>query len=360
MAGRSRHAIATLVAKEAYVSLLMAWVHSIGEVQRQSSVAVDVLLLHCETSIPTLAAIQACAHTVNPQTRVSLVPSCMPHPSTNHTHFKRAVQLHTLHARFLNTFHWLTLFAHTEYASILFLDADTVVLRPLDELFFRFGERTPPPADPDEGEYRLITVACAMVETNEPCNTGAVLLQPDTAVAAHVAAAVEAVKRVGGFLLSDQNLFNLLFGVCRTLLPREYNFGRVKPGASIPAAVRVLHFQGKRSQNKPIDLTQGGKLRYNRSAPAWPVFRVFEAHLAPMEHCYSKLQAKRGLPALFPPADTPAREWHVVEHRGNFDALAKRALVRRRMRRRARVSAAGENVSLCAVPRRRNPTRASD
>lgn len=338
-------AFATLIVKEAYVSLLVAWLHSVGRAQLHSNVTADVILAHCETDVNVLQAVRRCSQNRHAGTQVKLVETCVPHPGLLHGHFVRAVEMHTMHARFLNTMGWLALFRRTEYEAILFMDADTLLMRPVDELFLDLGRTRRPPGEP--GGELATAIGCVKVEPSEPCNSGVVLLQPRMAVWKHVEAVLHRVRDIGGFVLSDQDMFNGLFSGCRTPLPRLFNFAGVAPGEEVSAAVRVLHFQGWHGQNKPIDYLHGGKLRYDRRKPGWPVFRHFEENLRPLETCYNGMRTAKGnLPPLYPPDDTPAGQpEHAIQRAPNMD---KKSIIIFRAARLRAIQGTHER-SLCAV-----------
>jgi hypothetical protein len=107
-AGRSailsmRLAIASVITKNAYVAMLLAWVHSVAQqLSLDPTVQADVLLVHCDADVSTLRTMATCVHERSPTVRVRLIEGCVQAPSRLHPHFVSAVKWNTGHARFLN------------------------------------------------------------------------------------------------------------------------------------------------------------------------------------------------------------------------------------------------------------------
>ena len=205
----------------------------------------------------------------------------------------------------------------TEYEQVLYMDADTLLLRPIDQLL---GEMVEP--------MRTGHVGCVRVEPREPYNSGVVLLRPSARIFESMRQALDRIAEIGGFVLSDQDFFSSFFAGCLTLMNSTYNFADVKRGRPVRADVHILHFQGHHAENKPVDYRAGGTLRYTRSAPEWPVFAVFETHFAPLYECYSDAAARGGIAPLFPPKPvsyTRGRPNH-NHGGGNIDGPSRRVV----------------------------------
>jgi len=314
-----RFAIASVIAQNAYTTLLLAWVHSVAHtLQRMPHAQADIVFVHCQTDVPTLRTIAACVMARYPDVRVRLVGGCVDHPSRRHPHFVDAVARNTGHARFLNTWSIFSLWSLTEYQQVLYMDADTVLLRPIDRLLDEMAE-----------PMRTGHVGCVRVEPREPCNSGVVLLRPSARIFESMRRALDRIAEVGGFVLSDQDFFSSFFAGCLTHMNRTYNFADVMRARPVPAEVHILHFQGHHAENKPVDYRAGGTLRYTRSAPEWPVFAVFETHFAPLYECYTAAAARGGVAPLFPPKPASYRKGKPKHDHGKNIDRPSRKIVRK-------------------------------
>jgi glycogenin glucosyltransferase len=118
----------------------------------------------------------------------------------------------------------------TEYRKIIYLDTDTFVLQPIDELF----------------DYPQLSCAC---DPNPPqiCNTGVIVIEPREGLFAEMdqLARVEAV-RIG---VGDQSSINAFFRGF-TPLPTKYNAARtIEPGLGDlmnRGVLKVIHFVCKK------------------------------------------------------------------------------------------------------------------
>jgi hypothetical protein len=312
-----RVAIASVISHNAYTAMLLAWVHSVAQqVTLMPQLDADIVFIHCDADVRTLETIASCVTGRFPDVRVRLVSGCVEHPSKSHPHFVHAVQYNTGHARFLNSWSRFQLWNMTEYDQVLYMDADTLLLRPVDVLLAQM-----------EGSLSMGRVGCVKVEFLEPCNSGVVLFRPDRAVFERIVRTLDRVREVGGFLLGDQDFFYTFFAECLLQMNRTYNFADVKQGRPVPPELHVLHFQGKKGENKPVDYRAGGTLRYTRAAPEWPVFRKFEEHFAPLYACYTGAVARDAATPLFP--DVPGKYVkHMIQRHkgGNVDRKARKVI----------------------------------
>lgn len=312
-----RLGVATIITEGAYTALLLAWVHSVAQqFKLMPHVQADILFVHCMADVPTLRTIAGCATGMYPSLQVRLVGGCIDHPSRKHPHFVDAVRRNTGHARFLNTWARFHLWSLTEYEQILYMDADTVLLRPIDHLLESMAE-----------PLRTGHVGCVRVEPREPCNSGVLLLRPSAPIFQAMKSALAQIAQVGGFVLSDQDFFSSFFADCLVRMNRTYNFADIKRGRPVPPEIHILHFQGKKAANKPIDYRAGGTLRYTRSAPEWPVFRVFESHFAPLYECYTSAAAHGGIAPLLPKAPVKYKRGLVNHNHGaNIDRPSRKVV----------------------------------
>lgn len=140
-------------------------------------------------------------------------------------------------ARFRAAYTKLRVFELTEFGRIVFLDADCVVLKPIDALFEGDGFL----AAPDWGEALA-----------PGFNSGVFAFTPSPALRDRVLAAAASMTSADG---GDQGLLNAVLGGEVRLLPPEFNtLKRLPvhhPQLVNPAETKVLHFVGR----KPWDPT---------------------------------------------------------------------------------------------------------
>mmetsp|Transcript_39219 Transcript_39219/g.96905 ORF Transcript_39219/g.96905 Transcript_39219/m.96905 type:complete len:334 (+) Transcript_39219:84-1085(+) len=325
----ARFAIASVINGNLYTALLLAWAHSVARQLHENplvSASTHLVFVHCRADVPTLQTIADCIMGRYPTVRVRLIGGCVEHPSRGHNHFLDAMRRNTGHARFLNTWSIFHLWSLTDYEQVLYMDADTVQLRPIDGLIEQMRE-----------PMRTGHVGCVKVEMSEPCNSGVVLLRPSTSIFNAMQKALGRITQVNGFVLSDQDFFSEFFSSCLVQMNKTYNFANVKQGRPVPEEVHILHFQGHHAENKPVDYRAGGTLRYDRTKPHWPIFKVFESHFAPLYSCYSAAAARGGISPLFPPAPAKYKKGLVHHPAHNMNRLARKAV-------------RGSNAGACTAP----------
>lgn len=141
--------------------------------------------------------------------------------------------------RFVNTYTKLSIFGLDFLDTAVFIDADTVVLHPIDDLFERRGFA----AAPDFG----------LRFESDAFNSGVFVCQPDRETFENMLAAIPEMDSYDG---GDQGFLNS-FITDVEWLPREYNLLRRVPDRYPEAArldaARVIHYVGK----KPWELGAG-------------------------------------------------------------------------------------------------------
>lgn len=259
-----------------------AWVHSVGRVYNAlTATKIDVIVMHCNVEPSLISTVAACAADEFPRVRYRLLHGCLDHPSRNTPTFRTATLTNNVVIlRYLRTFSVYRLWELTEYERILFMDVDTILLKPVPNLRSK--------------KYHNM-VGCVKIEDGDICNTGVLVITPGAEMYTRIREALVRVETAGIFLLSDQSFFTAFFQGCVILLPRSYNFIAMTHSANWPwrvglAEAFVFHYRS--TLFKPIFLSQsnGSRVRYDVARPP-PIYQIFHQHFEPMKNCVHTSQA---------------------------------------------------------------------
>mmetsp|Transcript_21591 Transcript_21591/g.55554 ORF Transcript_21591/g.55554 Transcript_21591/m.55554 type:complete len:338 (-) Transcript_21591:117-1130(-) len=275
-----KHAIATVISGSQYLPLLLAWLHSVTDVYKREQ-NIDFVILHCDVDMRALEAARACALANHTKANITLVHGCLDHPSRNHWFFKEAIQAKNhIALRYLRTFSVYRLWSLYDYERVLFMDVDTIAIRPAIKLVGTHSE--------SRRATWQAAVECVKIEAYDTCNTGVLLIHPNSDLYGRVLTVLKRIEDENILLLSDQSFFTSFFGECVKMLSRNYNYLAMHRSSNWPWRIgltKAFIFHYRSTLFKPINVHRGNELNYDPRRPNG-VFAVYHNHYGPMDACY--------------------------------------------------------------------------